>query len=109
MGSNHGSEIQAMWGTPPAKATAQDKELFSRMREYWTSFVTGGEPVSSDVAWEVCILHRDGHTGANRSRQEFGEGRRLLLDPSGIQMEDISSEQAERCTFWHGISAELNT
>ncbi|KAK7027997.1 hypothetical protein VNI00_015083 [Paramarasmius palmivorus] len=92
MGSNHGSEIQAMWGTPSAKATAQDKELFSRMREYWTSFVTGGDPVSSNVTWE-----------------EFGEGRRLLLDPSGIQMEDIPSEQAERCAFWHGISEELNT
>ncbi|ESK89451.1 triacylglycerol lipase [Moniliophthora roreri MCA 2997] len=95
LGSNHGGEIQAMWGTSTS-ATDQDRALFEQMREYWTSFVTGGRrPLSKEgVVWEA----NDGTTS-----------RRVLLDPSGVRMEDITSAQAERCAFWHGISREIDT
>lgn len=53
LGSNHAAELDAFFSTPPA-ANAMDQALFQSMREYWTSFVTTGRPVSSNgVEWEV--------------------------------------------------------
>lgn len=56
LGSNHAAELDAFFSTPAA-ANAMDQALFQSMREYWTSFVTTGRPVSSNgVEWGVRFL-----------------------------------------------------
>ena len=57
--SDHVDELEIFFETPEPFATsvvadAKDNALFYSMREYWTSFVTTGWPVSSNgIAWEV--------------------------------------------------------
>jgi carboxylesterase type B len=59
LGSDHADELEAFFETrepfaTSAVADAKDNALFHSMREYWTSFVTTGQPVSSNgIAWEV--------------------------------------------------------
>jgi len=57
LGSDHTNELGAFFSTPTT-ANAKDTALFQSMREYWTSFVSKGQPVSSNgVAWEVRFLY----------------------------------------------------
>ncbi|KAF4622411.1 hypothetical protein D9613_009120 [Agrocybe pediades] len=78
-----------------ASANAADKALFQSMREYWTSFVTSGKPVSKNgVVWQPTTLDSG--------------GPRLLLNPSGIKMEQMAA-LADRCKLWQGISKEIWT
>jgi carboxylesterase type B len=59
LGSDHADELEAFFETPEVFSTsvvadAKDNTLFHSMREYWTSFVTTGRPVSNNgIAWEV--------------------------------------------------------
>ena len=62
LGSDHADELEAFFEIPEPFATsvvadAKDNALFHSMREYWTSFVTTGRPVSSNgITWEVRIF-----------------------------------------------------
>jgi len=50
------SELGAFFG-PPSSANADDLALFEAMREYWTSFVTTGQPSGKNgIAWKVHTL-----------------------------------------------------
>ncbi|KAF8802083.1 alpha/beta-hydrolase [Phlegmacium glaucopus] len=91
LGSNHAAELEAFFSTP-AIADVKDNTLFQSMREYWTSFVTTGQPVSSnDVAWEPVKAVISGNP-------------RLLLQPGNVVMEEIPKAESNRCAFWHGRS-----
>ncbi|KAL0564335.1 hypothetical protein V5O48_017712 [Marasmius crinis-equi] len=92
LSSDHATELVAFWGTP-STASDSDKALFKGMREFWSSFVTSGEPQSSLAIWSPT--------------NEEGT-RRLRLDPAGTHMEDMGV-QKERCEFWHSISGEIDT
>ncbi|THV04488.1 alpha/beta-hydrolase [Dendrothele bispora CBS 962.96] len=97
-GSNHAYDLQAMF---PANLQAitdleeDSKVLFAAMREYWTSFVTGGSPVSksSSANWEL-------------SNNASNGSPRILLHPGMIGMEMIPDDLSERCAFWHELSSE---
>lgn len=53
LGSNHGSDLTAMF-TPPAATTAAVNELLEDMREYWTSLVISGYPTAQNgTVWTV--------------------------------------------------------
>jgi carboxylesterase type B len=57
LGSFHGDDLDAFFG-PPSKANADDLALFEAMREYWTSFVTTGQPSAKNgIAWKVHTFH----------------------------------------------------
>ena len=57
LGSFHGDDLDAFF-SPPSKANADDLALFEAMREYWTSFVTTGQPSARNgIAWEVPTFH----------------------------------------------------
>ena len=54
--SDHADELEIFFETPEPFATsvvadAKDNALFYSMREYWTSFVTTGRPVSKQWYW----------------------------------------------------------
>ncbi|KAF9561066.1 alpha/beta-hydrolase [Agrocybe pediades] len=94
LGSNHANELDAFF-SPPGNANAADNALFEAMREYWSSFVTTGKPVAKSAAeWEPVS-------------EDTGD-RRMFLNPSGIKMEDMGA-LIDRCSFWHGISGEMQT
>ncbi|KAK1231990.1 hypothetical protein PQX77_004886, partial [Marasmius sp. AFHP31] len=76
LGSNHGAELAAFWGNASA-ASDNDKALFEGMREFYSSFVTSGQPQSSLATWEPTNLQGT---------------RRLRLDPAGTRMEEMSTQ-----------------
>ncbi|THV05681.1 alpha/beta-hydrolase [Dendrothele bispora CBS 962.96] len=92
LGSFHGSELGGLFPTQNSlsRANVQDLELFQAMREYWSAFVTTWTPTSSsaNVDWDVVSNTTDGSP-------------RILLQPGGIQMEDITDLLDRRCAFWH--------
>jgi carboxylesterase type B len=56
IGSFHGADLEAFFG-PTSNANADDLALFEAMREYWTSFVTTGQPSAKNgIAWKVHTL-----------------------------------------------------
>ena len=56
IGSFHGADLEAFFG-PTTNANADDLALFEAMREYWTSFVTTGQPSAKNgTVWKVYTL-----------------------------------------------------
>jgi len=56
LGSFHSAELQAFFGEP-SNADAKDLALFEAMREYWTSFITTGQPSAKNgIEWKVHTL-----------------------------------------------------
>ncbi|KAF8969005.1 alpha/beta-hydrolase [Flammula alnicola] len=95
LGSNHGSDLEAFF-SPPSDANAEDLALFEAMREYWTSFVTTGEPVSKNgIAWKSAT-------------DDMGSPR-ILLRPGNVAMEELTDALTARCSFWHSLSSEIQT
>ncbi|PPQ93082.1 hypothetical protein CVT25_003114 [Psilocybe cyanescens] len=94
LGSNHGAELDAFF-SPPSNANSADLDLFEKMREFWTSFVTSGTPSSKDKKLWTPV---DDASGSPR----------ILLQPGGITMENLGS-LSSRCSFWHGLSSEIQT
>ncbi|KAK1218549.1 hypothetical protein PQX77_018765 [Marasmius sp. AFHP31] len=76
LGSDHRAELAAFWGKADA-ASDDDKALFMSMREFYSSFVTSGQPQSSLATWEATDLRGT---------------RRLRLDPAGTRMEEMSAQ-----------------
>ncbi|KDR82334.1 hypothetical protein GALMADRAFT_817280 [Galerina marginata CBS 339.88] len=94
LGSNHGADLDAFF-SPPANSNSDDLALFEAMREYWTSFVTGGKPASKNgITWKPV--------------SDSSGSPRLLLHPAGTTMEQMGA-LADRCSFWHGLSHEIQT
>ncbi|KAL0066489.1 hypothetical protein AAF712_006532 [Marasmius tenuissimus] len=91
LGSDHRAELVAFWGDASA-ASDDDEALFKGMREFYSSFVTSGQPQSSLATWEATDPRGT---------------RRLRLDPAGTRMEEMST-QAKRCEFWHSLGQEIN-
>ncbi|KAK1218550.1 hypothetical protein PQX77_018766 [Marasmius sp. AFHP31] len=92
LGSDHRAELAAFWENADA-ASDDDKALFKGMREFYSSFVTSGQPQSSLATWEATDVRGT---------------RRLRFDPAGTRMEEMST-QARRCarelvTFPEGIN-----
>jgi len=57
LGSFHHAELQAFFRLPK-NADAKDLALFEAMREYWTSFITTGQPATKNgIAWKVHNFH----------------------------------------------------
>lgn len=101
LGDFHHYELQAMFSTEETDTyrRAQDSSLFEDMRLYWTSFATQGKPVRGDTR-NVDWLQAQNAWGSPR----------LLLNPTGIVMEDIDPESlGRRCTMWHNQHEELLT
>ncbi|KAH9480168.1 Lipase 1 [Psilocybe cubensis] len=94
LGSNHGAELDAFF-SPPSNSDSSDQDLFSKMREFWTSFVTTGIPTSTDSTTWTPVSDSLGNP-------------RILLQPNGIAMEQLGS-LSDRCTFWHSLSSEIQT
>ncbi|PPR05920.1 hypothetical protein CVT26_008814 [Gymnopilus dilepis] len=95
LGSDHGDELTAFFSPLPSNANKDDVALFKAIREYWTSFVTGGKPVSKiGVAWKAV----NENTGSSR----------ILLHPGSVEMEQMGS-LSDRCSFWHSLDAEMQT
>ncbi|KAK1215754.1 hypothetical protein PQX77_021643 [Marasmius sp. AFHP31] len=76
LGSDHHAELATFWGKADA-ASDDDKALFMSMREFYSSFVTSGQPQSSLATWEATDLRGT---------------RRLRLDPAGTRMEEMSAQ-----------------
>ncbi|KAK0484751.1 alpha/beta-hydrolase [Armillaria novae-zelandiae] len=98
LGDDHHYELQALFSSekPDLPPDSNDEALFEIMREYWTSFATSGVPRAKLAPrWQTTSL-----SDANR---------RMLLQPGGIHLEDVTEGLDERCEFWHGISKELRT
>ena len=56
IGSFHGADLEAFFG-PTSNANTDDLALFEAMRQYWTSFVTIGQPSAKNAtAWKVRTL-----------------------------------------------------
>ncbi|KAH9480174.1 Lipase 1 [Psilocybe cubensis] len=92
LGSNHEDELQAFFN-PPTDADHNDLALFEIMREYLTSFVTTGKPVSkSGPEWQPV-----------NSDSSFS---RILFNPQNSVMERVDDALVSRCNFWHGITNE---
>ncbi|KAG7448757.1 alpha/beta-hydrolase [Guyanagaster necrorhizus] len=91
LGSNHGADLEALFpSSSSSEANADDLALFEAMREYWTSFATGGTPV------------------AREAPEWSGTGDpRMLLHPGGIHLENITDALSARCDFWHGLKEEI--
>lgn len=114
LGSDHADELEAFFEIHEPFATsvvadAKDNALFRSMREYWTSFVTTGRPVSSsDIAWEVRFFFIPKKTiiitpFLSKPVKAANSGNPLLfLQPGNVVMEERSSKQTQRCAFWHG-------
>lgn len=94
LGSNHGAELTAFFSpsTPPDEG---DRNLFTAMREYWTSFAATGLPSAKDTSSWTAVATSDGSP-------------RMRLQPGSVGLENFTSALAARCAFWHGISGELN-
>ncbi|EMD37097.1 hypothetical protein CERSUDRAFT_155581 [Gelatoporia subvermispora B] len=95
-GTLHGADLQAFYASsvPFATPNSDDLALFSAMREYWTSFVTGQKPVAvAAPTWSSVST-------------DVGSPR-LLLHPGTIQEETITATLENRCEFWHGLDGEL--
>ncbi|KAF8150598.1 alpha/beta-hydrolase [Crassisporium funariophilum] len=96
LGSNHGAELDAFF-SPPANANSDDLAMFEAMREYWTSFVTTGKPVSKNgIIWAPVS---DTSTGSPR----------MLFHPGSLAAEKTSDVLTNRCAFWHSLSEEIQT
>ncbi|KAF8904132.1 alpha/beta-hydrolase [Gymnopilus junonius] len=95
LGSDHGAELTAFFSSPPDNEDKDDAVLFESMREYWTSFVTGGKPVSKNgIVWKPV----NESTGSSR----------ILLHPGGVEMEQMGS-LTDRCSFWHNLDNVIQT
>lgn len=91
-GSTHGAELAAFFNAPGTGNTAQD-HLFEEMRQYWTSFVTGGVPVSANgVTWTTVS-------------DDVGNNR-LVLHPDALQFERMP-DQINRCIAWHNTGLKM--
>ena len=118
LGSDHADELEAFFETREPFATSvvadvKDNALFHSMREYWTSFVTTGRPVSSNgIAWEVrfslspflkipkIIFFLK---TVSKPLKDANSGNPLLsLQPGNVSIEKRLSMQSQRCAFWHG-------
>lgn len=112
LGSDHGDDLDAFF-SPPGDADTDDLALFEAMREYWTSFVTGGVPTAKNSpAWEVALLHHLLRKFTECFLQPVtatSGSPRMLLHPEGIGMEAVLKNESERCTFWHSLSGEIQT
>ncbi|KIM35872.1 hypothetical protein M413DRAFT_32110 [Hebeloma cylindrosporum] len=96
LGSFHSAELGAFFGPSP-NAKANDLALLEAMRQYWTSFVTTGQPSAKNgVAWKVDI-----------PTLEAAGGPYVLLHPGGIVIKEMSADLTARCSFWHNLSPEL--
>ena len=129
LGSDHADELEAFFKirepfATSAVADAKDKALFHSMREYWTSFATTGQPVSSNgITWEVRLSFYPLQKKLFKLYQQFfffcskpvkvaNSGNPLLfLQPGNVFMEKRSSTQSNRCAFWHSprLTNEMQT
>ncbi|KAK0449727.1 Alpha/Beta hydrolase protein [Desarmillaria tabescens] len=90
LGSNHGADLAALFPSSSSSANADDLALFEAMREYWTSFATGGTPMAQ-----------------NEPEWTAKGNPRMLLHPGGIHLENITDALSARCNFWHGLKEEI--
>ncbi|KAF7314898.1 Carboxylic ester hydrolase [Mycena indigotica] len=96
LGSTHGDELVAFFN-PPDPVDDLDDQLLTGMREYYTSFVTNGEPVSDSFSVEW--LPTDS--------SELEGSPRIFLHPGAVQMEAVDRDLSARCAFWYSIADEL--
>uniref|UniRef100_A0A8H7XU31 Carboxylic ester hydrolase n=1 Tax=Psilocybe cubensis TaxID=181762 RepID=A0A8H7XU31_PSICU len=95
LGSHHKDELQAYF-SPSLDADDDDLALFETMREYITSFVTTGKPVSkSGPEWKP--------VGSDSGLS------RIVFNPQNSAMEEVDNALTTRCDFWHGITDEVLT
>ncbi|KAJ7599071.1 alpha/beta-hydrolase [Mycena floridula] len=94
-GSTHGAELTAFFSSTPSDSPNSD--LFLSMRQYWTSFVTSGTPVSdtSGVVW-------------NSVTENTGQAH-LLLQPGAVGMERYPAATVTRCQTWHALAGKIGT
>jgi carboxylesterase type B len=102
-GVTHTVEVHAIWGPQntkgsPASYSTYNAAIVPIVQGYWTSFIrTGGDPnkyrATGSPTWEEW-------TGSNRLRFEVGG--------DGTAMEDVGTDQAQRCAWWrsNGVSLE---
>ncbi|KAJ7061603.1 alpha/beta-hydrolase [Mycena amicta] len=93
LGSTHSDELVAFFDTPD-DLDDDNEQLVNAMRQYFTSFVTGGKPASST---STAVWLPSTNAGSPR----------ILFHPGSIAMEDVDAELSARCAFWHGIADEL--
>ncbi|KAF9046267.1 Alpha/Beta hydrolase protein [Panaeolus papilionaceus] len=93
LGSNHHDELDAQFAMPDDSDTS-DLALFTTMRQYWTSFVARGNPASlNGPVWQP--------------EDPLSKSRRILLNPNGVAMEDVSDKLVVRCAFWNSKAVEM--
>ncbi|KAJ7736015.1 Alpha/Beta hydrolase protein [Mycena maculata] len=97
LGSTHGDELVAFFNETIV-FDAADAQLAATMRQYWTSFVTSGTPVSN-VTGAIVWPAVDDADGSSR----------ILLHPGNVSIETVSDDLSARCDFWHGLASELYT
>ncbi|KAF7331291.1 Carboxylic ester hydrolase [Mycena kentingensis (nom. inval.)] len=91
LGSGHGAELDAFF-QDDSGYDAASKSIVAAMREYWTTYITGGSPVSAStkVAWKLTT--DDGSA-------------RILFRPGKLAMETVSPALEKRCAYWQSIAA----
>ncbi|EJD02747.1 triacylglycerol lipase [Fomitiporia mediterranea MF3/22] len=100
LGVPHTVEVPAIWGlnsttgTPPASYFTTNAGIVPIMQGFWTSFIRTFDPNT----------HRANGTP---EWEPFDGSRRILFETNSTRMEDIPSEQAERCAFLTSIAVEL--
>ncbi|KAE9392634.1 alpha/beta-hydrolase [Gymnopus androsaceus JB14] len=95
-GSDHGSELIALFD-PTSDFSGNDAALFVSMQEFWTSFVIAQSPIAASVSTWLPVTN------------STSGGPRLLLQPGGIAMENVTDALSARCAFWHSLGAEIST